>query len=90
MATDEERRVIDEKGRVTIPKFIRERLHLEPGEAVDIDVEDGTVRIRPRFSREEFVESMRGCITQTSRRSTPEDVTPEDVKADWLDDLPTG
>lgn len=90
MAADEERRVIDDKGRVTIPKSMRERLHLESGEPVDIDVEDGTIRIRPQFTREAFVESMRGCITEGSRRADPEDVTPEDVKADWIGDLPTG
>lgn len=90
MAVDEERRVIDEKGRITIPKSIRERLHLEPGEPVEIDVEDGTIRIRPQFSREEFIESMRGRITEASRRADPGDVTPEDVKSDWIGDLPTG
>lgn len=89
MAADEERRVIDEKGRITIPKSIRERLHLEPGEPVDVDVADGTIVVRPRFSREEFIESMQGCITAASRRADPGSVTPEDVKADWMEDLPT-
>lgn len=90
MAADEERRVIDEKGRITIPKSIRERLRLESGEPVEIDVEDGTIRIRPQFSRDAFIESMRGCISDESRRADAEELTPEDVKADWIGDLPTG
>ena len=36
-----------EKGLVTLPKKIRDALHIVPGDAVDIEVRDGEVVIRP-------------------------------------------
>jgi AbrB family looped-hinge helix DNA binding protein len=88
MSADNEERRIDTKGRVTIPKSIRDRLNLDPGEGVDIDVEDGTVVIRPRISRSEFIETMEGCITEESRADSSERLTPSDLKSDWTSDLP--
>ena len=39
---------ITSKGQVTIPKPIRDRLHLEPGDRIDFIVEeDGGLRVRP-------------------------------------------
>lgn len=88
MSIDGEDRRLDEKGRVTIPQRIRERLNLEPGENVRITVEDGTVVIRPRVSRSAFVESMRGCITTDSKADDAPSIDPADLKADWTSDLP--
>lgn len=88
MSSNHEERRIDEKGRVTIPKTIRDRLNIESGEQVDIDIEDGTVVIRPQISREEFIETMEGCITADTRRKSVAKLTPEDVKSDWTSDLP--
>ena len=88
MSIDGEDRRIDEKGRITIPQRIRERLNLAPGERVRIEVDDGTVVVRPRVSRSEFIESMQGCITTESKADDAPDVSPEDLKADWTSDLP--
>ena len=39
---------ITSKGQVTIPKPIRDRLHLEPGDRIDFIVEeDGGLRVTP-------------------------------------------
>jgi AbrB family looped-hinge helix DNA binding protein len=89
MATNDEKRVIDEKGRVTIPKSIREQLRLASGESVEIGVEDGTIVIRPQVERDDFAETMRGCITETTRSNETGSLTPEDLKADWTSDLST-
>ena len=62
--TIEDERTIDEKGRVTIPKAAREALGLEPGADVRIGVEDDWIVVRPRVSREEFIEAMEGCLTE--------------------------
>lgn len=88
MSADNEKRQVDTKGRVTIPKSIRDRLNLDPGEEVDIDIEDGTVVIRPRISRSEFIETMEGCITEETRAESAPKLTPTDLKSDWTSDLP--
>jgi AbrB family looped-hinge helix DNA binding protein len=36
-----------EKGLVTLPKKIRDELHIAPGDAVDVEVRDGEVVLRP-------------------------------------------
>jgi AbrB family looped-hinge helix DNA binding protein len=36
-----------EKGLVTLPKKVRDALHIAPGDAVDVEVRDGEVVIRP-------------------------------------------
>jgi len=36
-----------EKGLVTLPKKIRDLLHIAPGDAVDVEVRDGEVVLRP-------------------------------------------
>ena len=87
MGASEERRV-DEKGRVTIPQAIRESLHIDPGEEVDVELEDGRIVIRPRIAREDLVESIEGCINDDTREGDPESVDPGDLKADWTSDLP--
>ena len=38
---------MNETGQVTIPDEVREELHLEPGQPVEIVVHDGGVLIRP-------------------------------------------
>lgn len=88
MSTDSEDRRVDTKGRVTIPQSIRERLNIEAGEHVDIEIEDGAVVIRPQISRREFIDTMEGCITSETRRESAEPISPEELKADWTSDLP--
>ena len=36
---------LDDRGRVTIPKELRERLGLRAGDTLDIDVESGEMRL---------------------------------------------
>lgn len=45
---------ITSKGQVTIPKRIRERLHVAPGDQVDFVEEDGAVVVRRHFDAEAF------------------------------------
>lgn len=87
MDTSEDRRV-DEKGRVTIPQAIRESLHIDPGEEVDVDLVDDHIVIRPRISREEFADELRGAINAETRAEDAEPMDPLETKADWTSDLP--
>lgn len=87
MATTEDRRV-DEKGRITIPQGIRESLHIDPGEEVEVALEDGRIVIRPRISRDEFADRLEGCINEQTRAEDAEPMDPLALKADWTSDLP--
>lgn len=89
MNTSTDDRRLDRKGRITIPKPIRDRLNLTAGDHVNIDVEDGAVVIRSRISREEFVEQMKGCINEKTRSRDSPSLQPDDLKADWISDLPS-
>lgn len=87
MGTSDDRRV-DEKGRVTIPRAIREALQIGPGEEVAVALEDGRVVIQPRIDRERVVEALAGCIDEDSRAADAPTEAPADLKADWTSDLP--
>lgn len=39
---------IDDRGRITIPKWIRDALHIEPGEEVEIREEGEKIVIEPK------------------------------------------
>lgn len=87
MGADETRRV-DAKGRVTIPRSIRDALDIESGEEVSVELENGRVVIRPQVSREAFVETMKGCIDAETRAEDAEPTDPRRLTADWTSDLP--
>ena len=41
------RLIIDKAGRVVIPKPLRKELHLEPGDALEMDTEGEQITLRP-------------------------------------------
>lgn len=85
MAANERR--VDEKGRVTIPRSIRESLGIEPGEEVTITVADDRVVIRPQVSRKEFAETMAGVVSDETRAADAEPTDPRSLTSDWTNDL---
>jgi AbrB family looped-hinge helix DNA binding protein len=46
---------IDKAGRVVIPASIRERLGLRPGTPLEVDVEQGTIRLAPAVAPPKLV-----------------------------------
>lgn len=88
MATTDDERTVDERGRVTIPKEMRDALGIEAGEEVALELREGEVVIRPRVSREEFIETMEGCINEETVREDAEDIDPHELTELWTSDLP--
>jgi AbrB family looped-hinge helix DNA binding protein len=80
-------RCVDEEGRITIPQSIRESLHIEPGDAVEVERDDGRVVIKPRLAREATVETIADTPTD---EANVDDVTTLDptARSDWTSDLP--
>jgi antitoxin PrlF len=57
---------VTSKGQITIPKSVRERLHLEAGDTVYFDVrEDGTVVLK---ARNEPLEHLFGLLKGKTKR----------------------
>ena len=67
---------IDDRGRLTIPQEIRDKLQLVSGTKVSFELSDGQLIIRKAISRREFVQHFSGII------SGPEE--DEDLKKIWV------
>ncbi|MQA75394.1 MAG: AbrB/MazE/SpoVT family DNA-binding domain-containing protein [Solirubrobacterales bacterium] len=57
------RATIDKAGRLVVPKQIRERLSLEGGAEIEIEVVDGRIEISRPFRDEPLVETEDGLLT---------------------------
>jgi antitoxin PrlF len=70
------------KGQITIPKAVRERLHLEPGDKVYFDVQDdGSVSM---MTRKHPIESLFGLLKSKARLKRP--ITIEEMNPGSMDD----
>lgn len=70
------------KGQITIPKAVRERLHLEPGDKVYFDVQgDGSVSM---VTRRHSVESLFGLLKDKVRLKRP--ISVEEMNPASMDD----
>ena len=57
---------VDSKGRILIPKKIRERLGITPGMEVEVREENGNVIVEPEEAPEEILERMGRLVAETS------------------------
>lgn len=57
---------VDSKGRVVLPKGVRERLGLTPGTEVEIREEDGKAVVEPEDDPAEIIERMEQLIAEAS------------------------
>ena len=55
-----ERVEVDDRGRITIPKHVREELGIRPGDSLDIDIEEGEIHIQAEQT---------GLVTVTSGKT---------------------
>ena len=73
------RATITSKGQITLPKALRDELHLEPGDRVEFIVEvDGGVRMIPRKAS---VKQLKGMLPKPKRPITLEEMEAAIVNA---------
>ena len=76
MSTEEV--TVDDKGRVLIPKEVRDKVGLRVGGKARLRIEKENIVIMPPISPEEFINEMEGCI----REGTPT-INPLKLKKIW-------
>jgi AbrB family looped-hinge helix DNA binding protein len=69
---------VDCKGRLLIPKEVREGVGLQLGGKARLKVQNETIVIMPPISPEEFIKEMEGCI----KEGTPT-INPLELKKMW-------
>lgn len=57
---------VDSKGRVVLPKSLRERLGLDPGTEVEVVEEDGKVVVRPERSPDDVIAELERLVERAS------------------------
>lgn len=71
---------LDDRGRITIPANIREKLTLKSGDKLTVTIDsDKTIILRKAPSLEELEKNLIGCITVPSS----EKITVESIKGIW-------
>ena len=76
MGIDMGKSVIEERGRVLIPKNIREEMKLKPGQHVIVEKGKNCITIRPAIDVRQFSSELRGCVKKSK-------IHPNDVKNIW-------
>ena len=86
----ETEREVDQRGRITLPKAVRERFGIEPGDTVRVETDAEGIVVKPRVevSRERFIRTMRGCINDETRTDDELEMDPLELGSDWTADLP--
>lgn len=59
---------VDSKGRIVLPKEIRERLGMTPGTEVEIHENDGTAVVEPEDDPQRIIERMEQLVEETASR----------------------
>jgi len=71
---------LDDRGRITIPANIREKLGLKSGDKISVRIEsDKSITLRKAPSLNELEKELIGCITVPSS----EKITVESIKGIW-------
>jgi len=71
---------VDSKGRIVLPKEIRERLGITPGTEIEIREEDGKAVVEPEDDPERIIERMERLVEKTSSKRG--ETTPLDAGVD--------
>lgn len=64
---------VDSKGRIVLPKEVRERLDIEPGSEVEIRTDDGRAVVEPERDPSAIVDRMEELIEASRTARAPPD-----------------
>lgn len=67
---------IDERGRVVIPRELREKLKLRPAQRLKVEARDHELILRTVLDPEDFIKEMKGCVSRSK-------VRPDELKEIW-------
>ncbi len=67
---------VEDRGRIIIPKEIRDKLGLKPGSELEIILEEGKIKILPKMLLSEISSELKGCIKESK-------IDPLKVKTIW-------
>jgi len=72
---------VDSKGRIVLPKELRDRLGITPGTEVEVHTEDGKAVVEPEVDPDQIIDRMDQLVAETAPErgeTTPldEDVDP--------------
>lgn len=67
---------IDSRGRITLPKSVREQVGLRANRGVVIEVKGGEVVLKPAIGYEEFIAALEGCVKGSK-------VKPDELREIW-------
>ena len=72
--------LVDEKGRVLVPKDLRSQFGLEPGCPVIVEADADGIKLRRAIPRKEALERLAGVIPKSAGKAK---IDPLDVKKIW-------
>jgi AbrB family looped-hinge helix DNA binding protein len=58
--------IVDSKGRIQIPKAVRDKVGLHVGRKALLKIEGENIIIIPPISAEDFIKEMEGCINESN------------------------
>ena len=67
---------IEERGRILIPKELREELRLKAGQKLSIEKRGEEIVIKPTINSKKFISELKGCIKRSK-------IKPMEVKKIW-------
>ncbi|MHA1619982.1 MAG: AbrB/MazE/SpoVT family DNA-binding domain-containing protein [Promethearchaeota archaeon] len=73
---------LDDRGRLTIPAAIREKLNLKPGDKLSIEIGNGSdkvLKIQKTPTKEELFQNLVGCIKIPQKKQT----SIQEIKGIW-------
>lgn len=74
---------VDERGRIVLPKDLRQAHGLTPGRPVIIESSEEGLIVRPALPLNEALDRLTGAINDSTRRPGARAVDPLDLKRQW-------
>lgn len=72
---------MDVKGRVVIPRFIRDKLGIDEGTLLSVEERSGTILLKAKRKKKTRIKDLFG--QKVERTGEPEWATPEEIKSIW-------